>query len=76
MICSSLYLLFLMSVILHGLMDFSTLKCYGLWGAGHPSLHTLTSPVMVVSVHNGDTFTVQFRDRRGSAGSPIAIGRP
>ena len=36
MICSSLNLLFFMSVILHGLTDFSTLSWYGLKGAGHP----------------------------------------
>jgi hypothetical protein len=30
MICSSVYLLFFMSVILHGLTDFSTLSWYGL----------------------------------------------
>jgi hypothetical protein len=35
MICSSLYLLVFMSVILHKLTDFSTFNWYGLWGAGH-----------------------------------------
>ena len=35
MICSSVYLLFFMSVILHGLTDFSTFRWYGWVGAGH-----------------------------------------
>ena len=34
MICSSVNLLFFMSVILHGLTDFSTLDWYGWRGAG------------------------------------------
>ena len=38
MICSSLYLLFFMSVILHKLTDFSTKPWYGLWGAGQKEL--------------------------------------
>jgi hypothetical protein len=35
MICSSVNLLFFMSVILHDLTDFSTLDWYGWRGAGH-----------------------------------------
>jgi hypothetical protein len=35
MICSSVNLLFFMSVILQGLTDFSTLSWYGWQGAGH-----------------------------------------
>ena len=38
MICSSLYLLFFMSVILHGLTDFSTSDWYGQRGAGHSQI--------------------------------------
>jgi hypothetical protein len=40
MICSSVYLLFFMSAILHGLTDFSTFNWYGWTGAGQSRLPT------------------------------------
>jgi len=54
MICSSVYLLFFMSAILHGLTDFSTFNWYGWSGAGHGAgcINPSTAAVLILNAHS------------------------